>query len=411
MSNHKQLFGQYVLGDILNDLQARIESAVRAIPKDKFLAATDQQLIAHVCHDIKIEPVQLNESSATMIQKETQTGGFGGRELIHPTGGGEPFYGYGTRVEIKIPFTGNGAVFRCKPDQCISDPPCGEIFEDHLRIAIVLADDADTSAFKTQHDRIMNEIKKCLAYADLQVTSHNTDCEALVKKYASERRTKLHNHANIPSVLNIPLAVNKNAPPIAPRTIEMQVRPELKSASTAGAPPEPGISDDDYELILKVIGHQGRAFEKTPSTFSNLGEENIRDLILAQLNVYFVGAVTGETFRNKGKTDICIQQDDRAAFVGECKIWSGSKSFSKALKQLLGYMTWRDSKAALIIFNKRNKGITEIEKKISAALREHSLVIREIQKEEKGEWRIEASGVDDKNRRVTVHVFLFNLYL
>ena len=410
MSNQVQLFSKHVLGEVIDQLQARIESAVRAIPKDEFLAATDQGLIDHICYGIKVEPVQLNESSATMIQKETQIGGFGARALIHPTGGGEPFLGYGTRVEIDVPFTGNGEIFRSKPEQCIPDPPFGEILEDRLRIEIVLSDEADASAFKRERDRIFSEIEECLGHANSQVTSHNTNCENLVKKYADERRVKLRNHSDISRVLNIPLAVNKNAPSTNPKTLAMQVRPKLKSPSTAGTSPEPGISDDDYELILKVIGHQGRAYEKTPRTFSRLNEENIRDLILAQLNVYFVGAVTGETFRNKGKTDICVQQDDRAAFVGECKVWSGSENFSRALNQLLGYTTWRDSKAALIVFNKRNKGITEIENKISAALKEHSLFIREIRTNEKGEWRIEASDANDKDRQITVHVFLFNLY-
>ena len=410
MSNQIQLFSQHVLGDIINDLQSRIESSVRAIPKDEFLPATDQQLIAYVCHNKKIEPVQLNEDGTTMTQNETQIGGFGGRELIHPTGGGDPILGYGTRVKIDIPFTGNGAIFQSKPEQCIPSSVFGEVSQYKLHIEIVLPDDADADAYKIEYDKILNEIKRCLKYANAQAASHNRSCDELVVRHANERRLKLHSHAKISEVLNIPIAVSKNAPSLEPQKIDIQPRPELQSISAVEMSPEPGISDDDYELILKVIGHQGRAFEKTPNTFANFGEENIRDLVLAQLNVYFVGAATAETFRSSGKTDICIQKDDRAAFVGELKVWSGSESLSRALYQLLRYLTWRDSKAALIILNQHNKSITDIENKISTALKEHQLFIREIESNEKGEWRIEARDANDRNRRVIVHVFLFNLY-
>ena len=74
-------------------------------------------------------------------------------------------------------------------------------------------------------------------------------------------------------------------------------------------------------------------------------------MVLAQLNGHFKGAATGEAFRGKGKTDIRIEQDDRAAFVGECKNWNGETGATKAIDQLLGYLTWRDGKAALIVFN------------------------------------------------------------
>lgn len=42
---------------------------------------------------------------------------------------------------------------------------------------------------------------------------------------------------------------------------------------------------------------------------------------------------------------------NRNIFIAECKFWRGPKSFSDAVDQLLGYLSWRDSKCALLIFN------------------------------------------------------------
>jgi hypothetical protein len=37
-------------------------------------------------------------------------------------------------------------------------------------------------------------------------------------------------------------------------------------------------------------------------------------------------------------------------FIAECKFWPGPRKFDKAIDQLLGYTTWRDTKAAIILF-------------------------------------------------------------
>ena len=90
-----------------------------------------------------------------------------------------------------------------------------------------------------------------------------------------------------------------------------------------------------------------------------LDEEALRNLVLVSLNCQYEGRATGETFRNKGKTDINIKEKNRAAFVAECKIWKGRKNFTAAIEQLLRYLTWRDSKTALLIFSRNGdfKGV------------------------------------------------------
>lgn len=61
----------------------------------------------------------------------------------------------------------------------------------------------------------------------------------------------------------------------------------------------------------------------------------------------FIG---GEVENGKGKTDILVRHAGRNAFIGECKFWHGPKRFDEAIEQLLSYTTWRDTKAAVILF-------------------------------------------------------------
>jgi hypothetical protein len=186
------------------------------------------------------------------------------------------------------------------------------------------------------------------------------------------------------------------------------VRP-LPPAPTA--PREAGIRDEDYEHILNVIRHEGRSFEATPSTFAKHDEEELRDIILAHLNGHYEGDASGETFRRLGKTDIRIEVDNRAAFVAECKVWRGRQELNEGIDQLLGYLTWRDCKVALIVFNREVAGYAGLQAMMTASLEAHPDFMRALRNTQPGEWRAQLHSRDDADRHVTLHVFLFNLYL
>lgn len=83
----------------------------------------------------------------------------------------------------------------------------------------------------------------------------------------------------------------------------------------------------------------GTTMEKTARTYFANTEEELRDHLLATLNTHYE-AVTGETFRKIGKTDIYIEFENNAAFIGECKIWHGESLFKTAIQQVLNYSTW-----------------------------------------------------------------------
>lgn len=242
------------------------------------------------------------------------------------------------------------------------------------------------------------------------MTSYNQDLPQLAQQAIANRRQRLGKHADIASLLDIPLAPKPGAPSIAPVKIGIRRPPRLPVPPKTGLKPEPGIADETYERILHFIRHQGRTFERTPATFAVHGEEDLRNIILAQLNGHFEGHAAAEAFRRRGKTDISIEQENRAAFVAECKLWSGPAGLTGALGQLLGYLTWRDSKASLMIFNLANKNFSAILKKLPDTVKRHALFIRDLPCKEAGERRVRMRSKEDEGRRVMVHIFAFNLY-
>ena len=145
----------------------------------------------------------------------------------------------------------------------------------------------------------------------------------------------------------------------------------MPSAGTASFVPEPTLIMEEYEHILSIIKMTARMLERSPQAFKGMEEEHLRDQFLVPLNSHYEGQATGETFNFNGKTDIMIQAEGKAIFIAECKIWRGQKALSDAIDQLLGYATWRDTKIALIIFN-RNKDLSGVVSKIPETIRSHS---------------------------------------
>ena len=74
---------------------------------------------------------------------------------------------------------------------------------------------------------------------------------------------------------------------------------------------------DQYEHALNVIQQMTLVMERSPSAFSTMDEEALRQHFLVQLNGQFEGQVTGETFNLNGKTDILLREGSRNAFIGE----------------------------------------------------------------------------------------------
>jgi hypothetical protein len=73
-------------------------------------------------------------------------------------------------------------------------------------------------------------------------------------------------------------------------------------------------------------------------------------------------------------------------------------------------LTWRDSKASLIVFDKDVAGFTKIQEKIPEVLKQHPGFVRDMKAQNYGEWQMTFRSSEDPDRLVIVHVFLFNLY-
>jgi hypothetical protein len=195
------------------------------------------------------------------------------------------------------------------------------------------------------------------------------------------------------------------AVPVKPRKIETVRRPTANSTFQ----PEPVLPEAQYEQALNVLRNARNALERSPSMTASLDEEKIRDLLLMSLNAQFEGAAAGEVFNAAGKTDILIRVEDRNVFIAECKIWRGPKTIRDALSQLLTYLTWRDTKTALLVFIRSGQPTTIIEK-AAKEIEQHPNFKRTATTREDGErydFVLHADG--DSNREIQLAFMPFAL--
>jgi len=409
MDDNEPLFLQDDLDQQLRGRRMQVAQTVNQIPEDKFLASSTEELVEHVISRAEVEPLVLHDESATSHQSETQidvthdqSRVFGGRagKVVIP----------GTRFTVEIPYSGEHWLFHYRTNPFSSMLPRARVDGRSVYITVALPHDADKSQFKTHYDRQFSLLKEFVSWSHAQVVQFNKALPAVARTAVEERKERLKKHGDIAEMIGIPMKKRDDAPSVKPVKVQVRRPKPLPAPPKSGLASEPGIDEQSFEQILRFIRHQGRTFERTPSTYSKHGEEDLRNIVLAQLNGHFEGLAGGEVFRGKGKTDICIEEGSRSAFVGECKLWSGPSALSDAVDQLLGYLTWRDSKAALIVFNTKNKEFSKIIETLPTTIKKHSLYLRDLPCDESGEWRVLMRSEEDEGRRVTVHVFAFNLF-
>ena len=148
--------------------------------------------------------------------------------------------------------------------------------------------------------------------------------------------------------------------------------------------------------------------ERSPSAFAEMDEEALRSHFLVQLNGHYQGQATGETFNYEGKTDILIRANGKNIFIAECKYWAGAKKFVESINQLLGYVSWRDTKTAIIIFN-RNRNFSQVLGAIPGSVRAHPNFKKDVDDNGEGRSRHVFAHRDDRNRELLLTVMAFDV--
>lgn len=395
-----QLFSEIDLNDVLKDFRAQAVAIVMSIPQDQFLELSDPEIIDLVSSKVQIMPIMIDEGNVEMRFEDIEIDVTGDPMRFVPPWHTGPVIVPGTMVIIDIPYTGSKEIFRGRTNPGHSNPPYATISDEHIHLEVAVTNDLREGEREANCKTALKLLKECISFANSQVESFNSGWNETIRCEAEKRRERISANRHMAESIGAKFVSDSRLPS------QGHVNPSGEKDENSNHTQ----SSKAYEGILNLIRHQGHSFEATPKAYRNHDEEELRDIVLSQLNGSIKGKATGETFRNSGKTDICIKYEDGSAFVAECKLWNGRSSVGPALNQLVGYTTWRDNNVALVVFNKNNKKFSRILNEIPEVLNEHSLTQEVLQPGQDGEWRIVVCSEEDRGRRIVVHVFAFDLF-
>lgn len=368
-----ELFAGNEIATYIESKQKDLESEIKRFSDQQISTCDIEEWADYYQSKYYIDPIVLYEDSIEQDLSETQIKQY---DVWHTYDSYEPEYYYveGYQITFKIPFDGDDALLYLRPQTYIMTRyPVVSVTEpkgDNLGLLVLelkktkeeLKSHMDdmNSYVKKQFESLFKNYRKMIEYANAGIQGYNAGLRQSALNLLEKRREKANDYAAISQAMNIPMKMSKNSPIVEPIPLKRVKREPVSKPSLRSPNPEYCISDKDYENILNIIHSTCSSMEATASTFIKNDEEELRDFIIATLGTHYENAVTGETFRKIGKTDIQVIFENKAAFIGECKIWHGIKKFGDAIEQLFGYSTWKDSKTALIVFNKKNKDFSAI---------------------------------------------------
>jgi stress response protein YsnF len=319
----------------------------------------------------------------------------------------QPFYIPGTKTVIAVPFEGDAGFFAVQPNTFTSNPPRGRIVKNEILLTDVRTDHS-ADAIRQEYLRTVASIKDYLQWLAEAATQFNNQLEELVTQQVKVRKERLLADAGMVAAIGLPMKKREGTPvtyavPVTRRT------PRIEQTKVSGTfAPEPTLNVEDYEEILGIMKNMVRVMELSPHEFHEIGEEGLRSHFLVQLNGAYAGQATGETFNFQGKTDILIRADGKNVFIAECKFWRGEKGFLETISQLLSYLSWRDTKAAVLVFN-RNADFSGVLAKIKEAVPKHPDFKREFGALDESTFRYVFAQRNDPNRETILTVLAFDI--
>lgn len=388
------LFSQRHLGTLLRNQIDGMENRVNELADDLFLSIPAQDLIDDLSLGAYLQPLALRaEHGVSHPPLEIESG-----QGVVP---GATF-----RYFVEIPYTGASGLFNHEPSTHDRDRPTASLNSHSMQGSIIIKRVATTDVpdeeLRASFAAELAKVQKYIDYQALEIDPYNSSLKSEAERIVTGRRDRLLKARRIAASLGYRLHHRADAPVTY---VSPLVRRKLPTTISSAFKPEPAIEEAEYQNILRIIENMSFVMERNPKVFSKAPEQAIRDHYLVQLNGQYEGSATGETFNSEGKSDILVREGSANLFVAECKVWHGRRKLVEAIGQLFRYVTWRDTKTAIIVFN-RNQDTTGVVQTIKTAIEAYPCYKRDCKLE--GDTRLRAvfGRPDDSTREVIVTVLV-----
>jgi hypothetical protein len=401
------IFRKYPIFAVIQKQTATVKKEVQSIPANTLLNASEHDLIQMLVEKLRLSVPAINEADIYIAHSgETQVD-VSGDQMRAFLDRSRPFYITGTETIIAVPFQGDADFFHVQPQTYSLSLPLVEIGRGELLLRYVRTDQ-NGEAIRQEYQRTVKSIQEHLQSLSQSATQFNSQLENLVRAEVKTRKERLLKDAGMTAAIGLPMKKRAGVPVTYSLPITRRA-PQIEHSKVSSAfKPEPALSDEDYQEILRIMANMVQVMELSPHAFLEMDEESLRSHFLVQLNGTYSGQATGETFNFQGKTDILIRAEGKNVFIAECKFWKGEKALLATLDQILSYLSWRDTKTAVLVFN-RNADFTAVLGKIGENVPKHPNFKRDLGKPNETTFRYIFAQPNDANREITLTVLAFDV--
>ena len=384
-----------------------LQDEVAGLDADRLLNTSVSDLTNYLVEKFRIDVPVLHEDDIVVDQHETKIDVSRDQQRFI-SDRSRPYYVAGSQIDVEIPFSGEAAAFAIRPSTYSLNPPRAQVRGSVVTFALV-GTSLTADEVRREIQQTITNIKSHLANLRANADALNSHLPEEARRAIEARREKVLANRNTVAALGFKMKTREGAAKTyVPTDVRRKLAPTLPPASSGPYRPEPAITTTDYDHILDVMHNMTQVMERSPSAFRDLDEEALRSHFLAQLNGHYQGQATGETFNYQGKTDILIRSEGRNIFIAECKFWGGAKKLSETIDQLLGYAAWRDTKTAVVVFN-RNRDFSKVLAAIPATVRAHQHYKRDAPGSTETSFRYVFAHKDDANRELYLTVIAFDV--
>jgi hypothetical protein len=391
--------------------QAAEESASRMIGK-----FTEAQLLANNLEDLVQAVVDDKVPKQIVLDVENHRISNGLLPSASDTGDGwaaayRPAQSFPDRQLIQgslyVPYSGNRQAFDNRPSRTPVNMVEGLVTDREVVLSVVV--DPATAAAVVERRLLVQEehLAEWVKEVNRDIAALEQSVRGVVTRQLRGRLDAIKKRDDMAAAFSIPVREVERE-----RALDVPVK---RTAVVLKVAPDPGASgerewrldDSIYQRMIKTITKFGHALERRPRSAQPLihDEETIRDWLMFNLSTNYEAAdgselfIGGEIENGNGKTDILVRYQNRNVFIAECKFWHGPKKFDKAIEQLLSYTTWRDTKAAIILFI-TNKDVTAAIDSAGARLTAHPVCKEAPVSADPNERRDYRFASPDDNQRV-----------
>ena len=334
-----RIFAEHPLSEFFEQRCQAVVREIQSEPQDRLLNVNEADYVNYLVQKYRLEPLTFAFDAIRASSTEKLVAAEHHPRLFHVRAG----QSYGRPViRLHVPFTGEPELLRHEPSARILWNYDVTVAASEIQFDVINWSN-DPEAVQRDKQGIIDSIIQQNAHVTEEMTRFNSRLEDFVRQRFSSRKSQLLAELSVLGSLGMPHPIPQTfAVPITPK--KLVVKPSAPASASA---PDPTLDNEIYRDILSIIHAFGVAMERHPSAYDGKHEQHLRDLLLATLSTHYPSS-TGETFNKSGRTDILVRHEGSNVFVAECKIWHGLKAHYATIDQLLGYLTWRDSKAALV---------------------------------------------------------------